>query len=99
MSNILPRYLENEVLRLAQRFPVVAIVGPRQVGKTTLAKRVSALLPKPGRYLDLEYPEDWAALQEPVRFLERLEQETVIIDEVQRMPGPFPVLRAWQAHC
>lgn len=63
MHIIQPRHLESSALRLAARFPVVGIVGPRQVGKTTLAKRIAGLLSKPVRYFDLEYPEDWAAMQ------------------------------------
>ncbi|MFN0034318.1 MAG: ATP-binding protein [Saprospiraceae bacterium] len=94
MSNIFPRLLESEALRLAGRFPIIGIVGPRQVGKTTLAKQLAAQLPKPTQYFDLEYPENWAALQEPVRLLERLEDHTVILDEVQRLPGIFTTLRA-----
>lgn len=94
MHPIEPRHLESNALHLAARFPVVGIVGPRQVGKTTLAKRIASQLPKPVRYFDLEYPEDRAAMQEPTRLLERMEHETVIIDEVQLAPGLFPVLRA-----
>jgi hypothetical protein len=92
--HLLPRHTAADVLRLARSFPAVAVVGPRQVGKTTLAKQLLNQLPQPGRYFDLEYPEHWAAFQEPVRLLERLAGECVVIDEVQRLPGLFPVLRS-----
>jgi len=93
-KKVFPRATEPEVLKLCSRFPIVGIVGPRQVGKTTLAKQLTEKLPKPALYLDLEYPEDFTALQNPAAFLERHTDRTVIIDEVQRMPGLFPVLRA-----
>jgi predicted AAA+ superfamily ATPase len=93
-TNIYTRAAESTVFRLCQRFPVVGIVGPRQVGKTTLARRIAEQLPKTVLYLDMEYPEDHAALQNPTALLERHADQTVIIDEVQRMPGLFPVLRA-----
>lgn len=94
MKDLIPRASEKEALRLIGQFPAVAVVGPRQVGKTTLAKSIAAGLPKPVRYLDLEYPPDLAALSQPAVFLERHADETIILDEVQRLPGLFPVLRA-----
>jgi hypothetical protein len=94
MEKYIQRQVESEVIRLASKFPAIGIVGPRQIGKTTLARHVSSQLTKNSSYFDLEYPEDWAALQEPVRLLERMQDEVVIIDEVQRMPTLFPVLRA-----
>lgn len=94
MDQIIPRAAETEVLRLIHQFPAVAIVGPRQVGKTTLVKSIAARLAKPMRYLDLEYPADLAALAQPAAFLERYTEETIILDEVQRLPGLFPILRS-----
>jgi predicted AAA+ superfamily ATPase len=70
--------------------PVVALLGPRQCGKTTLARS----LVRSGRttYFDLENPTDLARLAEPMLALERL-KGLVVIDEVQRRPDLFPVLR------
>lgn len=72
-------------------FPVVALLGPRQVGKTTLAKKI-------GRdvgsiYLDLENPHDIEKLEDPGGYLSQHSAELVILDEVQRLPGIFQILR------
>ena len=78
-------------LRLAlRRSPVVLIVGARQVGKTTLARTI---VPRDSvNYFDLEDPVDLARLSEPLLALEPL-RGTVVIDEVQRHPDLFPLLR------
>lgn len=78
-----------------QFFPAVALLGPRQVGKTTLAKHMAPLLAKPYHYLDLEKPSDLTALAaNPEAYLALLKEQCVIIDEIQRMPALFPILRA-----
>lgn len=74
------------------RFPVVAILGARQVGKTTLARRVAAAHPGPTTRFDLEDPDDLARLAEPKLALAAL-KGLVVIDEVQRRPDLFAVLR------
>ena len=79
---------------LAELFPVICIVGPRQVGKTTLAKEFSAKLSKPWVYLDMEKPADLVKLNEPELFLQQFTEHCVIIDEIQRIPDLFPVLRS-----
>lgn len=74
-------------------FPVTAILGPRQCGKTTLAK---SWIGKRGEfvYLDLELPSDLVKLQEPEDFLKRCAGKIVCLDEIQRVPELFPVLRS-----
>ena len=89
----LPRKAEKEILDLAAFFPAVVIVGPRQVGKTSLARHIANQLARPSLYIDLEIPEERALLSEPSLFLEQHREETVILDEVQRLPDLFPVLR------
>lgn len=89
----LSRSAEKDITRLSDQFPAVAIVGPRQVGKTSLAKHLASLWPQPSVYLDLENPADLNKLSDPGLFLEPLQQQTVILDEVQRVPNLFPVLR------
>lgn len=72
------------------RNPVVALVGPRQVGKTTLARAL--VTPESANYFDLEDPVSLARLSEPMTALAPL-SGLVVIDEIQRAPGLFPVLR------
>jgi predicted AAA+ superfamily ATPase len=73
-----------------ERSQVVALLGPRQCGKTTLARRI--LPAKAPGYFDLEDPRHLARLAEPMSALENL-RGIVVIDEVQRRPDLFPVLR------
>ena len=89
----LKRTLEAEILKLSTFFPAVAVVGPRQVGKTSLVKAIQSELNRPSIYLDLENPSDLAKLENPNLFLDSLADQTVILDEVQKNPSLFPVLR------
>lgn len=93
MQPYLPRLAEKEITRLSKRFPAVAIVGPRQVGKTSLARRLAASWEQNTVYLDLENPSDLNKLSDPELFLTPLQDQTVILDEVQRAPHLFPALR------
>lgn len=77
---------------LLSRHPVVALLGARQVGKTTLSRQLSARVSGPVERFDLEAPADLARLAEPSLALAPLEG-LVVLDEVQRLPGLFPVLR------
>lgn len=77
---------------LLRRSPVVAIVGARQVGKTTLARQLAAARKGRTTFFDLEDPADLARLQDPLLALRGL-RGLVIIDEVQRRPDLFTVLR------
>ena len=71
--------------------PAVALFGARQVGKTTLAKAIADEIDS--IYLDLEAPEDLLKLSDPTGFLSAHADELVILDEIQRSPELFPVLR------
>ncbi|MBZ0150528.1 MAG: ATP-binding protein [Planctomycetes bacterium] len=77
---------------LFREFPVVAIVGPRQVGKTTLAGQFCESVTGPVHSFDLERPADLRKLADPMLALEDL-TGTVVLDEIQRLPEVFPVLR------
>lgn len=88
---MLPRPAVIEAVETAlSRNPVVLLVGPRQCGKTTLARQFVA--EDDPNYFDLEDPADLARLDEPMTALGSLEG-LVVIDEVQRRPDLFPVLR------
>ena len=90
---MIPRKREiNELTGLLGRHPVVGIIGARQVGKTSLAREIIRRIGKPVSYFDLENPEDLARLQDPMLALEGL-KGLVVIDEVQRLPELFPVIR------
>lgn len=82
----------TRLLDLLDRYPIVAILGARQVGKTTLARGLASDLDPKVHYFDLEDPDDLARLAEPKLTLESLEG-IVVLDEVQRRPEIFPVLR------
>ncbi|MEA2691442.1 MAG: uncharacterized protein QOJ16_829 [Acidobacteriota bacterium] len=86
-----PRHLDT-LRGLLERFPVVGILGARQVGKTTLARELAALRPEPATFFDLEDPADLARLAEPMLALRNL-RGLVVIDEIQRRPDLYPVLR------
>lgn len=92
-DNYIPRLAESEILKLASYFPAVAVVGPRQVGKTSLVQAIRSKLSNPSVYLDLENPGDLAKVSNPTLFLDSLSEQTVILDEVQKLPTLFPVLR------
>lgn len=85
--------LEN-VLTSLTLFPVVALVGPRQVGKTSLARAIAAQVGQDVVMLDLERPTELARLAEPELFLEPLQDKLVILDEIQLAPHLFGVLRS-----
>ena len=75
-----------------RRSPVVAVLGPRQIGKTTLAREFSKRVRGPVARFDLEDPRDLSRLDDPMAALERL-RGLIVLDEIQRLPELFPVLR------
>lgn len=83
---------ESEVRRLLRQFPVVGLIGARQVGKTTLARRLIAQEPGQVAMFDLEDPTDAARFADPMLALRGLDG-LVVIDEVQHREGLFRVLR------
>jgi uncharacterized protein len=74
-------------------FPVVSIIGPRQVGKTTLAKLIMAQIDKPTIYLDLEIQSDLFKLNDAELFLSQHADHLVVIDEVQLKKELYPLIR------
>ena len=77
----------NALQKLLKGFPVTAILGPRQSGKTFLAGQLGA-----SHYFDLENPRDMAKLEAPQTLLENL-RGLIVVDEIQRLPELFPLLR------
>ena len=93
---MLQRYVTHQIISDLEYFPVVGIVGPRQVGKTTLAKLVVKQTKSQHEsiYLDLELDADRRKLSDAETYLKYHQDKCVVIDEVQRMPELFPLLRA-----
>jgi len=87
------RQIQPRVNELLSQFPAVAILGPRQVGKTTLALALAEEFGKQAHYLDLELPSDRAKLREPELYLKQHEDQLVILDEIHRLPDLFVTLR------
>jgi hypothetical protein len=88
---MLPRRLSARLNYLLGYFPAVILLGPRQVGKTTLALEVAET--RPSVYLDLEDEADRIKLADPVRYFTDHKHELVILDEVHRLPELFQTLR------
>ena len=82
----------RRVRLLLKEFPVVALLGARQVGKSTLARQLVASRRGPTMWFDLENPADLARLADPGLELRPL-RGLVVLDEIQRLPEVFPLLR------
>lgn len=91
---MIDRILTGGLRRALANFPVTAILGPRQCGKSTLAKYIISELNSEAVYLDLERPSDLQKLEDAEWFLSRQQGKLVCLDEIQRKPDLFPVLRS-----
>ncbi len=91
---MIARLAQPKLRKLLQQFPAIALLGPRQVGKTTLAHALAEELGTQALYLDLELPSDRAKLAEPELYLAQHENRLVIFDEIHRLPGIFATLRS-----
>lgn len=91
IARMIKRRIYNTINELLDTFPAVALLGPRQVGKTTLAEDIAA--GRPSVYLDLESPADRSKLGDPARYLGEHEDKLVVLDEVHRVPELFQTLR------
>ncbi len=92
MQGFIQRKLYTRIMRLLQDFPAVAILGPRQCGKTTLALEI-AKETGPSIYVDLERPSDARKLRDPELYFRQYQDRLVCLDEIQRHPDLFPLLR------
>lgn len=90
---MITRGAQAEISGLLREFPAVAILGPRQVGKTTLAEEIAKTLDPEPIYLDLESPADLAKLNDPESYFEIHTGKLIILDEIQRVPELFNILR------
>ena len=93
MQGMLSRLITEILKEEMGLTPAVALLGARQVGKTTLAKTIAKGVDS--IYLDLEAPEDLLKLSDPTSFLSSHSDKLVILDEIQRSPGLFMVLRGF----
>lgn len=88
------RFITASLIRYLDSFPCVALLGPRQVGKTTIARMLQAMLSKEAVYLDLESEEDIQKLVFAEQYFNERQDKLIIIDEIQRNPSLFPLLRS-----
>ena len=88
---MIERRIKKQVSDALERQAAVALIGPRQVGKTTLAREIGA--ERGSLYLDLENRNDREKLSNPHLFLTRYEDRLVILDEIHRAPELFQALR------
>ena len=93
MAGYIPRNLENTILKDLEHFPAVALLGPRQCGKSTLALNLRKKIEK-FVYLDLESFEDLQTLEDPELFFRANRDALICLDEIQNKPNLFPVLRS-----
>ncbi len=87
------RNLQQKLTNALDNMPVVALLGARQIGKTTLALEIAKTISKESAYLDLELDSDLAKLSDAEAYLRRFNNKLLIIDEVQRQPNLFRLLR------
>ncbi len=92
MHGLIKRNIVSTVLRRLKTNPVVALLGARQVGKSTIAEMVLADFPQ-AIYLDLERPADLNKLTDPEAFFAQFKNRLICLDEIQRTPDIFPILR------
>ena len=91
---MIKRRIEENIIENLKHFPAIGLVGPRQSGKTTLAKIIAKKWNQPVIYLDLENPQDFEKLDNSQLYLEQFKKHLVILDEAQRKPELFPLLRS-----
>ena len=88
------RTIENAVIESINNFPITAVTGPRQCGKSTLVKYILTTMGQETLYLDLERPSDLQKLENAEWFLSSQKNKLICIDEIQRKPEIFPLIRS-----
>ncbi|MEM6877883.1 MAG: ATP-binding protein [Bacteroidota bacterium] len=89
----IPRYAEKTILKRLELFPATVLIGPRQVGKTSLVQAIRNQVEGLSIYLDLERPRDLDTIDDLEQFTQQHQDNLVILDEIQRKPSLFPELR------
>ncbi len=92
MQTYIPRHLEYDLQNSLDSFPVTALLGPRQCGKSTLARRIIDSVDNTV-YLDLEKPSDLRKIDDPEFFFSTQTNKLICIDEIQRVTDLFPIIR------
>ncbi len=87
------RNITSSIEKYLNNFPATAIIGPRQCGKSTLAKYLVKKIPG-SIYLDLEDPDDISKLEQPTLYLNQYNDRLICFDEIQRKPEIFSILRS-----
>ena len=93
MNEFIKRKIERQALEILKWSPSLTLLGPRQIGKTTLANQLRDKLGKPSVYIDLEDQEDLKKVLDNKIFFAENKDKCVIIDEIQRLPELFATLR------
>lgn len=93
MQRYIHRLITAKIKQKLENMPGVVILGPRQCGKSTLAKAIISEIGK-AVYLDLERPSDVSKLRDPEAFFSLNTDKLICLDEIQRVPELFPVLRS-----
>jgi uncharacterized protein len=91
---MIKRRIQEDIIKNLKQFPAIGLVGPRQAGKTTLAKMIAEAVDKKVIYLDLENPQDLQKLDDAQLYLQQFQNHLIILDEAQRKPELFPLLRS-----
>jgi len=94
MTMYYKRLQEATIIESIKNFPVTALLGPRQCGKSTLIKNIIQNLNQDSIYLDLEKPSDLQKLEQAEWFLNSQKDKIICIDEIQRIPELFPLIRS-----
>ena len=94
MQTFVKRLIQNKIKQHLEHFKCVALLGSRQTGKSTLAKIILKSISN-SIYLDLENPVDFAKLSDPSAFLEANKNKLICLDEIQRYPELFSILRGY----
>jgi uncharacterized protein len=90
---MIPRSIESQLHSRLAAMPTVVLLGPRQAGKTTLARKIAGDWPSGATYIDMERPADRRRMEDADAYLRSQRGKLTVIDEIHRAPGLFEILR------